>query len=195
MLVKAIRNLVGNAIAYSESGTQVTVKVRPSGSFVEVSVSDEGQGISPTDQERIFERFYRVDAARSRATGGTGLGLAIVKHVCVNHGGAVSVWSQVGAGSTFTIRLPGASLPPGEPAPSRHTHPMTDRSAHWYGGPDPSSSARPADPATAVDATPGTASPFRDPAPAAGSRRVPVGARTRTAGPRSPQRHSREATL
>ena len=74
--------------------------------LVEISVADQGIGISATDQERIFERFYRVDPARSRETGGTGLGLSIVKHVCVNHGGEVTVWSTEGAGSTFALRLP-----------------------------------------------------------------------------------------
>ena len=71
-----------------------------------VSVTDQGEGLSPEDQERVFERFYRVDAARSRHTGGTGLGLSIVKHVISNHGGEVTLWSQPGQGSTFTIRLP-----------------------------------------------------------------------------------------
>ena len=71
-----------------------------------VSVTDQGEGLSPEDQERVFERFYRVDSARSRHTGGTGLGLSIVKHVISNHGGEVTLWSQPGQGSTFTIRLP-----------------------------------------------------------------------------------------
>ena len=74
--------------------------------IVEISVIDQGVGISDSDQERIFERFYRVDPARSRITGGTGLGLSIVKHVVGNHGGEISVWSSSGVGSTFTIRLP-----------------------------------------------------------------------------------------
>jgi len=74
--------------------------------MAEISVTDQGIGIPERDRERIFERFYRVDPARSRATGGTGLGLAIVKHVTAAHGGNVSVWSQEGAGSTFTLRLP-----------------------------------------------------------------------------------------
>ena len=94
---------------------------------VEVTVTDQGQGIPPAEQERIFERFYRVDAARSRATGGTGLGLAIVKHVCANHGGRVSVWSQEGRGSTFTMTLPAAADRPvavdpddGRPRPDSH---------------------------------------------------------------------------
>jgi two-component system sensor histidine kinase SenX3 len=74
--------------------------------IVEISVTDQGTGISEKDRERIFERFYRVDPARSRATGGTGLGLSIVKHVAASHGGTVSVWSVEGQGSTFTLRLP-----------------------------------------------------------------------------------------
>jgi len=86
---------------------------------IDVSVTDQGLGIAPEEQQRIFERFYRVDTARSRATGGTGLGLAIVKHVADNHGGNVSVWSEPGRGSTFTIELPAANasaaIEPGEP--------------------------------------------------------------------------------
>ena len=108
LLATAVRNLVGNAINYSESGARVAVSVRSDGQLVEVAVADQGQGIAESDQGRIFERFYRVDAARSRATGGTGLGLAIVKHICANHGGEVTVWSEHGHGSTFTMRLPAA---------------------------------------------------------------------------------------
>jgi two-component system sensor histidine kinase SenX3 len=109
LLVTAVANLLGNAVNYSDDHTRVGVGGRRVGDTVEVSVTDQGQGIPPADQERIFERFYRVDAARSRATGGTGLGLAIVKHVCANHGGEVTVWSEEGRGSTFTIRLPAAA--------------------------------------------------------------------------------------
>jgi two-component system sensor histidine kinase SenX3 len=111
-LTMAITNLVDNAIAYSPRGTRVAVSARAAEdperkhSCVEISVSDQGMGIAETELTRVFERFYRVDPARSRATGGTGLGLAIVKHVATNHGGTVSVWSVEGAGSTFTIRLP-----------------------------------------------------------------------------------------
>lgn len=108
LLVTAVRNLIGNAIAYSEPGTRVAVGGRLAGEMVEITVTDQGQGIPTTEQTRIFERFYRVDGARSRATGGTGLGLAIVKHICANHGGDVDVWSEEGRGSTFTIRLPAA---------------------------------------------------------------------------------------
>ena len=109
LLVTAVRNLIGNAVAYSESGTRVAVGGRLHGEMVEITVTDQGQGIPASEQGRIFERFYRVDDARSRATGGTGLGLAIVKHICANHGGDVDVWSEEGRGSTFTIRLPAAS--------------------------------------------------------------------------------------
>lgn len=110
LVTTAVRNLVGNAIAYSEDETRVGVSVRRlDENLVEVVVTDQGAGIAVEEQERIFERFYRVDTARSRATGGTGLGLAIVKHVVDNHGGQVSVWSEVGRGSTFTISLPTAA--------------------------------------------------------------------------------------
>lgn len=109
LITTAITNLVGNAITYSGDGVRVGVSVRQAGDLVEVAVTDQGQGIAPEEQERIFERFYRVDAARSRATGGTGLGLSIVKHIAENHGGQVSVWSEVGHGSTFTLRLPAAT--------------------------------------------------------------------------------------
>ena len=94
------------------------VAVRPSADMIEISVTDQGIGIAESEQARIFERFYRVDPARSRGTGGTGLGLAIVKHVCANHGGDVVVWSRLGEGSTFTLRLPAAALPATIPAPS-----------------------------------------------------------------------------
>jgi two-component system sensor histidine kinase SenX3 len=108
LLTTAVRNLVDNAIAYSPDHTRVGVGVRRCDGLIEISVSDQGVGISDSEQGRIFERFYRVDPARSRATGGTGLGLAIVKHVCANHGGDVTVWSQEGQGATFTMRLPDA---------------------------------------------------------------------------------------
>jgi two-component system sensor histidine kinase SenX3 len=109
LLATAVRNLVGNAINYSAPGARVAVSVRSADQLVEIAVADQGQGIPESEQARIFERFYRVDAARSRATGGTGLGLAIVKHICANHGGEVTVWSEPGHGSTFTIRLPAAN--------------------------------------------------------------------------------------
>ena len=105
-LVTALRNLIDNAIRYSPENTRVGIGIRSKDGLVAVSVTDQGEGLSPEDQERVFERFYRVDAARSRHTGGTGLGLSIVKHVVANHGGEVTLWSQPGQGSTFTIRLP-----------------------------------------------------------------------------------------
>jgi two-component system sensor histidine kinase SenX3 len=109
-LATAVSNLLDNAISYSPEGTRVVLGVRRSGNVVEISVADEGIGISEKDQERVFERFYRADPARSRETGGTGLGLAIVKHIATNHGGTVGVWSAEGAGSTFTLRLPFAVM-------------------------------------------------------------------------------------
>ncbi|HTZ43708.1 MAG TPA: ATP-binding protein [Jatrophihabitans sp.] len=110
-LTTALGNLIDNAIAYSPPHTRVSVTSRaeadPDGqAWVAISVTDQGIGIADADLDRVFERFYRVDPARSRATGGTGLGLAIVKHIATNHGGSVAVWSVVGSGSTFTIRLP-----------------------------------------------------------------------------------------
>jgi two-component system, OmpR family, sensor histidine kinase SenX3 len=105
-LVMALRNLLTNAIVYSPARTRVAVAARCAGDAVEITVTDQGIGIPDGEQSRIFERFYRVDPARSRVTGGTGLGLAIVKHVCVNHGGECTVWSVEGEGSTFTLRLP-----------------------------------------------------------------------------------------
>jgi two-component system sensor histidine kinase SenX3 len=119
-LVMALRNLLTNAIAYSPPRTRVAIAARTDGALVEISVTDQGIGIPDAEQLRIFERFYRVDPARSRITGGTGLGLAIVKHVCVNHGGECTVWSVEGEGSTFTLRLPLAPAerhPEGEPTP------------------------------------------------------------------------------
>ncbi len=106
LLVTAVRNLLDNAVAYSPEHTGVGVGVRAAGDLVEIAVVDQGVGIAPDAQERVFERFYRIDPARSRDTGGTGLGLSIVKHVAADHGGDVTVWSQPGRGSTFTLRLP-----------------------------------------------------------------------------------------
>jgi two-component system sensor histidine kinase SenX3 len=108
-LVTALANLIENAVHYSPAGTRVAVAARRGEGVVEISVTDQGIGIAEKDLERVFERFYRADPARSRATGGTGLGLAIVKHVATNHGGEVAVWSVEGSGSTFTLRLPPAS--------------------------------------------------------------------------------------
>ena len=106
LLLTAIRNLLENAVAYSPERTRVLVTTRRAGDQVEISVEDQGIGIPERDLQRIFERFYRVDPARSRATGGTGLGLAIVKHVTAAHRGNVTVRSVEGAGSTFTLSLP-----------------------------------------------------------------------------------------
>ena len=108
-LVSAVGNLVENAVKYSHAGGAVQVRTRVDGNAVEVMVADQGIGIPARDLDRVFERFYRVDKARSRETGGTGLGLAIVRHVATNHGGEVLVSSQEGEGSTFVLRLP-ASL-------------------------------------------------------------------------------------
>jgi len=104
----ALSNLIQNAINYSPESTRVGVAVATTDDLVEFTVTDQGVGIPEKDLERIFERFYRVDPARSRETGGTGLGLSIVKHVASNHGGDISVWSLEGQGSTFTLRLPRA---------------------------------------------------------------------------------------
>ncbi|MCH9709904.1 MAG: sensor histidine kinase [Actinomycetia bacterium] len=106
LLVTAIANLVSNAIAYSPNGSSVSVSRRRRGDNVEIAITDRGIGIARADQERVFERFFRVDQARTRATGGTGLGLAIVKHVAANHNGAIRLWSQPGTGSTFTLSIP-----------------------------------------------------------------------------------------
>lgn len=105
-LIMAFHNLIENAINYSPDKTRVTINSVVENSIVEITVVDQGVGISDSDISRIFERFYRVDPARSRETGGTGLGLSIVKHVIAKHGGEVTVWSSAGVGSTFAIRLP-----------------------------------------------------------------------------------------
>jgi two-component system sensor histidine kinase SenX3 len=105
-LVSAVSNLVENAIKYSERGSTVHIGCRREGDSILLKVADTGIGVSLADQERIFERFFRVDRARSRSTGGTGLGLSIVRHVVDNHGGTISVRSAEGEGSTFTIELP-----------------------------------------------------------------------------------------
>ena len=105
-ITMAVHNLIENAINYSPVGTKVSVTTMVEHDIVQISVTDQGIGIPESDQERIFERFYRVDPARSRETGGTGLGLSIVKHVAEKHGGEVKVWSQQGVGSTFALRFP-----------------------------------------------------------------------------------------
>ena len=125
-LATALTNLLANAVAYSPAGTTIAVGGRARSGFAEISVTDRGIGIPRTHRSRIFERFYRVDQSRASATGGTGLGLAIVKHVASNHGGSVSVWSEEGLGSTFTLRIPlaatvdrptGNDRPPAPPLP------------------------------------------------------------------------------
>ncbi len=132
-----VGNLVENAVIYSDAGARVVVaahvQAQSDDDWVEITVSDNGIGIAAAEVDRIFERFYRVDYARSRANGGTGLGLSIVKHIAATHGGDVSVWSQPGAGSTFTIKVPahlqgtedfppagGALAPAAAPAAGRH---------------------------------------------------------------------------
>jgi two-component system sensor histidine kinase SenX3 len=113
-LIAAVHNLVENAINYSPENTKVSVTSAIKNGLVEISVTDQGIGIADSELSRIFERFYRVDPARSRATSGTGLGLSIVKHVALNHGGDVKVWSKEGVGSTFSILLPIAKNESGE---------------------------------------------------------------------------------
>lgn len=105
-LIMAIHNLVENAVNYSPPKTRVTVNTVKENGLIEINVIDQGIGIEEDNLSRIFERFYRVDPARSRQTGGTGLGLSIVKHVARNHGGEISVWSAEGVGSTFSFKLP-----------------------------------------------------------------------------------------
>ncbi|TFD61483.1 two-component sensor histidine kinase [Cryobacterium suzukii] len=119
LLIVAVHNLVANAVNYSLEGSRVGVGVRLQKGIVEITVTDQGVGIAEGDLDRVFERFFRVDQARSRHTGGTGLGLSIVKHVVQNHGGDIRVWSQPGSGSTFTIRLPEAAAPIIEPRPNK----------------------------------------------------------------------------
>jgi two-component system, OmpR family, sensor histidine kinase SenX3 len=113
-LGSAVTNLVDNALKYADGRSPVTVAVRPGDGWADVVVQDHGIGIPQPEQERVFERFYRVDKARSRDTGGTGLGLAIVRNVARAHGGEVLVTSREGEGSTFTLRLPLVSVPAGD---------------------------------------------------------------------------------
>jgi two-component system, OmpR family, sensor histidine kinase SenX3 len=161
-LAAALGNLVENAVNYSPSATRVGIAARrvnaPGGDLIEVAVTDQGIGISDKDKERIFERFYRVDPARSRATGGTGLGLAIVKHVAASHGGEVTVWSSEGQGSTFTLRLPEAGT--GRRARANRPH-LYDHDSHPESLPDsdPEAGDGPSDPGEVADRTTGT-SPY-----------------------------------
>lgn len=106
LLTAAVKNLIENAISYSEPGSQVGIGCAAKGPLAEIVITDSGAGISAENQERVFERFYRIDPSRSRETGGTGLGLSIVKHVAKIHRGDVKLFSQLGVGSTFTIRIP-----------------------------------------------------------------------------------------
>ncbi len=169
-LATALANLLSNAINYSPAHTRVAVSVRVRGFVVELIVTDQGSGIPEADLPRIFERFYRVDAARSRATGGTGLGLAIVKHICANHGGEVVVWSAVGSGSTFTMRLPAAVHGP----LGGHDDAAQDRSAPPSQLPSPS---QPQSPSHAV----GPAVPVQPPAAQPPTTHLTVATRRRRA--------------
>lgn len=131
-LATALANLVENAIAYSPEGSSIRVTARADEDMVGIAVIDQGMGIGPHERDRVFERFYRADQARSRATGGTGLGLAIVKHIATNHGGRVEVISTVGRGSTFTLRLP--ARPPDAVLPLPESVEITTSSV-WKGTP------------------------------------------------------------
>lgn len=106
LLSTAVRNLISNSLNYSDRNTRIVVAITREADDVIIEVADQGIGMTADEVERIFERFYRVDPARSRQTGGTGLGLAIVKHVCANHGGEIRVWSEPGVGSTFVMQIP-----------------------------------------------------------------------------------------
>ncbi|MGY2064770.1 sensor histidine kinase [Blastococcus sp. SYSU DS0619] len=121
-LVTAVTNLLANAVAYSTGSSRVAIAARARSGFAEIAVTDSGIGIPRADRQRVFERFYRVDQSRASSTGGTGLGLAIVKHVASNHGGSVTVWSEEGLGSTFTLRIPLAG-PADHPAAESPTVP------------------------------------------------------------------------
>ncbi len=112
-LIMALHNLIENAINYSPENTKVSITTSVENNVISIAITDQGIGISDAEQDRIFERFYRVDPARSRQTGGTGLGLSIVKHVAAKHGGEVKIWSVENVGSTFSLRLP-IYLPPME---------------------------------------------------------------------------------
>jgi len=119
VLSEAVGNLIANAVAYSPTSSSVGVGVKSVDAVVEIAVTDQGIGIPEGEQERVFERFYRADQARSRRTGGTGLGLSIVKHAVQRHGGEVKLWSRPGRGSTFTIRLPLVDGPADIPSPKK----------------------------------------------------------------------------
>lgn len=146
-LAAALGNLVENAVNYSPSRTRVGIAGRriaaPGGNLIEISVTDQGIGIPERDRERVFERFYRVDPARSRATGGTGLGLSIVKHVAASHSGEVTVWSAEGQGSTFTLRLPEARAGRSGRRGRDHTRADGPRGGGPYGSGRPAPAGRP----------------------------------------------------
>ena len=166
LLVTALTNLLENALAYSTDGSPVSIRRRSVGGHVEISVIDRGIGIAPEHQERVFERFFRVDPARSRATGGTGLGLAIVKHVAANHGGEVRLWSEPGVGSTFSLCIPASpegsrpTVHAATPAAAPAATPMAPVPVPAAGrrstppSPSPSPSPRPARPRPAVPSAP-----------------------------------------
>jgi len=158
LLVSAVSNLITNAVNYSPEETPVSVTRAVKGESVVIRVTDHGIGIAPRDQERVFERFYRVDQARSRSTGGTGLGLSLVKHTVINHGGNVSLWSRPGTGSTFALEFPvyhgeAADEPDEVPTPEKLTSAdlVDDGTVDSTPGPEPSGDAvsntgdRPAD--------------------------------------------------
>ena len=158
-LLRAVGNLVDNAIKYSDPGSEVRLSAAPSSrddrppsealadadaavarvglfdaveqAWVDVVVADEGIGIPADETERVFERFYRVDKARARATGGTGLGLSIVRHVVMNHGGEVMLHTREGVGTTFTLRLPASTGPssPGLASDGSGSPPFHDRAS------------------------------------------------------------------
>ena len=121
LLTTAVRNLLDNALRHSDPLSRVSVGVSRDADKVRIAVVDQGEGIPPEQQERIFERFYRGDPARARRTGGSGLGLSIVKHVAADHGGEAEVWSKPGAGSTFTLVLPLADPPAEQTEPPTET--------------------------------------------------------------------------
>jgi two-component system sensor histidine kinase SenX3 len=123
-LVTAVTNLLANAVVYSAGENRIAVAARARSGFAEVAVTDSGVGIPRKDRHRVFERFYRVDQSRASSTGGTGLGLAIVKHVASNHGGSVTVWSEEGLGSTFTLRIPLAAPDDDPTAPHDDGNPV-----------------------------------------------------------------------
>ena len=126
----AVSNLIGNAIRHTPDDGSVTVRLRRASDQVEIQMVDTGEGIPSKHMARIFERFYRVDSARSRATGGTGLGLSTVRHVIAQHGGSIDVEGVLGEGTTFTVRLPNPSAKTGTtstPQSVRSQEPPDDR--------------------------------------------------------------------